>query len=371
MRYIWQHIEGIINSYDGSLPLSHFLRKYYKQFPKLGSRDRKMLSEMTYSWHRCGKAINKDLAINEQIATAVTLCSTENKHLLRLTSDIPTDADAVDMRKIFPHDVLLSDGIEKDAWLNSMLTQPMLFIRVRQNKEAIIDILNDQQVPYHFISDNCLALPNGTKIDQWLPEFAYVVQDASSQQTGSFFQAQPYEQWWDCCSGAGGKSLLLKDKEPLVDITVSDTRKTILKNLKDRFRTYSHIMPTVYQADVSNLSEVTDIMPDKPFDNIICDVPCTGSGTWARTPEQMYFFNIKDISSFAERQKSILNNAATFLKPGGCIYYITCSVFKQENEEVVDTLLQNKDFSIVQSTAINGMEHHADSMYIAVIRKNS
>lgn len=371
MRYIWQHIEEIIKTYDGSLPLSHFLRKYYKQFPKLGSRDRKMLSEMTYSWYRCGKAISKDLTVDEQITTAIKLCNTDNQHLLRLTADIQVNTSDVNMNKTFRNDVPLSDGINRDEWLNSMTTQPMLFIRLRKNAEQLIEIIEQHGVAYKHITDTCIALPNGTKIDQWLPEFAYVVQDASSQQTGSFFNPQPYEQWWDCCSGAGGKSLLLKDIEPLIDITASDTRKTILENLKDRFRTYSHILPTVYQADVSKLDEIKDIMPNKQFDHIVCDVPCTGSGTWARTPEQMYFFNTKDISNFAARQKDILNNAATFLKPNGSLFYITCSVFKEENEDVVATLLQDKGFQLEQSVTINGIEKNADSMYIAVITKKA
>lgn len=371
MRYIWQHIEDIIKSYDGSLPLSHFLRKYYKQFPKLGSRDRKMLSEMTYSWYRCGKTIDKSLTLDEQITTAIRLCKTENKHLLRLTVDVQVNTDSVDMSKTFPYEVEISEGIDKHAWLQSMLTQPDLFIRIRKNKERLLEIIEEHGVAYKEITDNCIALPNGTKIDQWLPEFAYVVQDASSQETGSYFQPQPYEQWWDCCSGAGGKSLLLKDKEPLVDITASDTRKTILKNLKDRFRTHSHILPKVYQADVSKLPEVKDIMPDNQFDHIICDVPCTGSGTWARTPEQMYFFNTKDINHFATRQKEILKNAITFLKPGGSLFYITCSVFKSENEDVIATILPDKHLSIEQSTSLNGIDKQADSMYIAVIKKNT
>lgn len=369
MRYLWQHIEGIINSYDGSLPLSYFLKSYYKKYPKLGSRDRRMLSEMAYSWYRCGKAIDAGLSIQGKNATAVNLCSTENKHLQRFLQDIPVADNTIDLNRIFPHDIALSEGMDKHAWLKSMLTQPMLFIRVRNHKEKLAEILDEQAVPYSFVTDSCMAMPNGTAIDQWLPPFAYVVQDASSQATGDYFDAQPYEEWWDCCSGAGGKSLLLKDKEPLINLTVSDTRKTILNNLKERFRSYSHIMPVVYKTDVSNDKEVHDIMPDKLFDNIICDVPCSGSGTWARTPEQMFFFKPATLNDFAERQKKIVHNAATFLKPGGKLYYITCSVFKEENEQVVADLVNNGELIAEQATIINGITQHADSMFIAVIQK--
>ena len=55
MRYIWQHIRSITEVYDGSIPLAHFLKGYFKQHPILGSRDRKMLSAMAYSFYRCSR----------------------------------------------------------------------------------------------------------------------------------------------------------------------------------------------------------------------------------------------------------------------------------------------------------------------------
>ncbi|HEY9177956.1 MAG TPA: Fmu (Sun) domain protein, partial [Flavipsychrobacter sp.] len=167
----------------------------------------------------------------------------------------------------------------------------------------------------------------------------------------------------------GGKSLLLKDKEPLADLTVSDTRKSILNNLKERFRTYSHIMPTAYEVDVANTAQLEDVMRGKMFDNIICDVPCTGSGTWARTPEQMYFFNPETADEYAARQKQIAVNAAQYLQPGGKLYYITCSVFSKENEEVVQHLTAQTDMIVKEMQLIDGIDIHADSMFIAVLEK--
>lgn len=368
MYYIWQHIESIINSYEGTLPLVHFLKNYYRQYPKLGSRDRKMLSEMAYSWYRCSKALDETLSLKEKIATCLQLCRTDNSRLLQLTGELPI-AHEVSLNNIFPHPLQLSDSISKDEWLKSMLTQPSLFIRIRKNKNKLLDILEEQEIPYELVTDSCLALPNGTAVDKWLPPFAYVVQDASSQKTGDYFTALPYEKWWDACSGAGGKSLLLKDKEPLADLTVSDTRKSILNNLKERFRTYSHIMPAAYEVDVANAAQLKDVMRDKMFDNIICDVPCTGSGTWARTPEQMYFFNPAMADEYAARQKQIAVNAAQYLQPGGKLYYITCSVFSKENEEVVEYIEQQTGMTVQQMQLINGTDIHADSMFIAVLEK--
>lgn len=369
MRFIWQNIQDIISKYDGSFPLHIFLKGHYKNSPKLGSRDRKMLSEMAYSWYRCSKTLSKDLPFEERMANCLRLCNTENRHLLRLIEPMQPQTDNANLNSIFPHDIEFSNGIAKEDWLQSMLAQPDLFIRIRKEKERIVDILDEQGVLYEFLSEDCLALPNGTSVDRWIPEYAYVVQDASSQKTSDYFTIEPYDDCWDCCCGAGGKSLLIKDRQPLAELTVSDTRKTILDNLKERFRTYSHIMPEVYKTDVADAVKLKATMPDKQYDHIICDVPCTGSGTWARTPEQMYYFKPTELEAYTQRQKNIAVNAAKYLESGGKLYYITCSVFNAENERVVEHIVKETELEIITSELINGVGQRADSMFITVLSK--
>src|SRR5690349_21302878 len=60
MQYLWQHLENILSAYDGKLPLHHFLKGYFKANPKLGSRDRRGLSDAVYSWYRVGKGLDED-----------------------------------------------------------------------------------------------------------------------------------------------------------------------------------------------------------------------------------------------------------------------------------------------------------------------
>lgn len=368
MRYLWQHISTIIDTYDGSLPLTHFLKAHYKQHPKLGSRDRRMLNEMTYCWYRCSKALPKDSSIEEKVATCVRLCNSENQHLLRFVEGIETIQD-IDLSNIFPEEPQLSEGIEREEWLTSMLIQPDLFIRLRKDSDKSLAVLDAEEVPYELLDNNCVALPNGIPIDKILPEHAYVVQDASSQAISNFLDPQPRETWWDACAGAGGKSLLLLDMEPLVELTVSDRRRTILTNLKERFRAYSHILPKVHKVDVAEADKLQTKMGDVSFDNIICDVPCSGSGTWARTPEQCFFFKQLSLTELNRLQKNIVVNADKYLKTGGRLYYITCSVFHNENEGMVEAILNETNLEIEDQILINGTEMMADSMFIAILKK--
>ena len=105
------------------------------------------------------------------------------------------------------------------------------------------------------------------------------------------------------------------------------------------------------------------------FKLIIADVPCTGSGTWSRTPEQLYFFDERKIETYAALQKKIVSNAIPQLQPGGIFVYITCSVFKKENEENVDFLKENFHLKLKQMEVLKGYDKKADSMFIAVFEK--
>ena len=367
MRYIWQHIATIIQQYDGSTPLPVFLKEYYKNHKKLGSRDRRILNEMAFSYYRCAKGLPAGIPVNEKIATCLRLCEIENKHINWLIEEIPSHEEAYNPQLQFDNNINFSDGISKEEWTESLLMQPDLFLRLRISPEKIFPLLEENEVDHEFISDDCLALPNGIPIHKVIPEYMYVVQDASSQAIGQFLTPSPDEHWWDCCSGAGGKSLLLKDKEPLINLTVSDTRRTILNNLKERFRTYSHILPTIHKVDITDATKLEAKLKDTQFDHIICDVPCTGSGTWARTPEQFYFFKQEELSSYAKRQKDIAINASKHLKDGGKLYYVTCSVFEEENEAVVQEIVKQTNLKLEHQELINGIENRADSLFIAVL----
>jgi 16S rRNA (cytosine967-C5)-methyltransferase len=273
------------------------------------------------------------------------------------------------LEALFPHDIALSDGIERDEWLRSMLVQPDLFIRLRKDKKKAEALLAQQELPYSISSGNCVALPNGAKIESILPADSYVVQDASSQATGDYFKPKKNEEWWDCCCGAGGKSLLLKDAEPTVRLTVSDRRESILHNLKQRFKLYGHTLPVSLVMDIADSAAVSSALGNRQFDNILCDVPCSGSGTWARTPEQLYFFDPLKVEHYSSLQAAIATNAAVHLKPGGRLIYITCSVFRQENEEVINTVIRNAGLQVNTLQLINGVGIKADSMFISVLQK--
>jgi 16S rRNA (cytosine967-C5)-methyltransferase len=271
---------------------------------------------------------------------------------------------------VFPYGMHLSEGIDTEAFLQSFFIQPDLFIRIHPGREAALKAkLEVVGVVFEEITEQTLALPNGTKLDQHLEASWYEVQDYSSQQTADYFKPKQWEYWWDACAASGGKSILLHQQEPSIKLLVSDVRESVLSNLEERFAA-NQIRN--YQKKVLDLTQNPDpVLHHYEFDGIILDAPCTGSGTWGRTPEMISQFSEGRIAGFQQLQQNIARNVVKYLKPGKTFIYITCSVFKEENEEMVRFLQEELKLELEQLEVLKGYTRKSDSMFIARLIKNS
>ncbi|MEO6833717.1 MAG: methyltransferase domain-containing protein [Chitinophagaceae bacterium] len=385
MQYLWTNLETILGTYDGSLPLHHFLKDHFRKNKKLGSRDRRGLSDAAYAWYRAGKCLSSEHADAKTLQlAALYLCGLEPKAFQQFlvekwgtnSNDLATRIATlkacgieVDFEKILPEFIEFSEGMKREEWLQSMLQQPRLFLRIRNRFEPIKQLLLKEQISHEWLSEHCLALANGTDVGTHFSAESFVVQDASSQKTGAFFKIEKCATVWDCCAGAGGKSLMLRDRFSHSKILATDIRKGILQNLKERFETYKIASPETLAFDVTDSAALQAQLGSRKFDVIICDVPCSGSGTWARTPESCYFFEPHSLEILHQKQVQILENAVDYLKPNGRIYYITCSVFETENEKVISEIASKKNLEIEVANLINGISMKADSLFIASLKK--
>jgi 16S rRNA (cytosine967-C5)-methyltransferase len=150
-----------------------------------------------------------------------------------------------------------------------------------------------------------------------------------------------------------------------IQLTVTDTRKSILENLRKRFAKAGIKKYDSFVADVSNSS----LAFEKKFDLIIADVPCSGSGTWSRTPEQLLFFNEKKIQEYSILQKKIVSNVVKSLNNEAYLLYITCSVFEKENEENINFFQEKLDLELIEKNYFKGYKMQADTLFAALLRK--
>lgn len=373
----------VIHQYDGSQPLAVFLKNLFSGHKKYGSKDRKQISHLCYCYCRTGKAFS-EFTIDEKILIGLFLCSIEPNDVLQqlepewnaeigksLKEKLAFLGFENTLTDVFPFISELSNEIDKEAFIQSFFIQPDLFIRIRPGKgKVVLQNLKKAEIKFNTVSENCISFSNNTKLEEVIElDKEAVVQDLSSQQVGRFFGSilaptrNDKPSVWDCCAASGGKSILLYDINPKIDLTVSDNRESILSNLDKRFNKAGI---KTYQRIVTDLEKPGEEILQKTFDLIIADVPCTGSGTWSRTPEQLVFFEAGKIDQYTSMQKNIVANIIPQLNKGGYFVYITCSVFKKENEVMVAFIQQKHNLTLQRMELLKGYDKKADSMFIAV-----
>jgi 16S rRNA (cytosine967-C5)-methyltransferase len=372
--------QRILDEYPAETPLSKFLPGFYRQNKQMGSTDRRIASRLVYNYFRLGRAIPGAPA-DERLFVAEFLCNNQlnsflqhfkpewaaciNFSITEKLSMVKTAHPDFKLDDIFPWVGQVSAGIDKEAFLRSFFIQPDLFIRVYKGFETQVKVaLANAEVVFKDEANGCFSLPNGTRLEALFPnQHWFEVQDYSSQQTANYFKPNKWDNWWDACAASGGKSLLLHNLEPTVKLVVSDIRESILANLDERFQQVGLMK---YQKKLLDLTQNNDLLlHDYAFDGIILDAPCSGSGTWGRTPEMISQFDTHKIEFFQRLQKDITRNVVKYLKPGKPLIYITCSAFKAENEDVVNFIVKEFGLKLEAQAVLTGYENKADTMFVA------
>lgn len=176
-------------------------------------------------------------------------------------------------------------------------------------------------------------------------EGRFEIQDAASQGVSLVCAPVSGENWWDCCAGAGGKTLhlawLMNGKGK---IQSTDNRVFKLDDLKKRASRcgFSNIICKEWLGvEIPRLS--------KHFSGVLVDAPCSCSGTWRRNPGARWTTEQTDIEKLAALQLQLLTNASKAVAPGGTLVYATCSMFKRENMDVITKFLNldGNEFELV------------------------
>lgn len=378
---------ALVARYNGGEPLQHYLKKYFSANKQHGSKDRKTITHFCYAFFRIGKNLD-NIAVEEKLRSALFICEDSIESLKEIFDEKWRENHSLELDKridfirkiypafspdnIFPYKKELSGNIDTTAFQRSFLVQPEVFLRTRAGKKNIVlDKLYKANVPFETIDEDCVAVPQNINIASVLQmNKEAVVQDLSSQEVGTFLASvkrsnrqNPLIKVWDCCAASGGKSILAKDVFGKIDLTVSDIRPQILHNLKLRFREaeIDH-----YKSFVADLSKPVSL--SEKFDLVICDAPCSGSGTWSRTPEMLAAFDLQQIQYYHNLQRKIISNTLPHVRKGGHFLYITCSVFEKENEAQVQYIAETFTATCIRLEAIKGYAHRADSMFAALFR---
>ncbi|MCP1728072.1 16S rRNA (cytosine967-C5)-methyltransferase [Natronospira proteinivora] len=188
-------------------------------------------------------------------------------------------------------------------------------------------------------------------VDQ-LPGFAeglFSVQDESAQQVAGLMQLAPGQRVLDACAAPGGKTAHMLESCPdiahMLALDVDPDRLGRVRENLDRLG----LSADIRAGDVAHPESWWD---GESFDRILLDVPCSGTGVIRRHPDIKYLRRSNDAAGLAEKQAAILAGAWSMLAPGGRLLYTTCSIFRQENEGVLERFLAAQPDALPQSLTL-------------------
>ncbi len=357
----------------------------------MGARDRRETRDYCYHFLRLGRNLENE-NFKTKLAVASFICSSTNSSSLETlltensklsVNDLGTDINEkieiikkqfpeFSIDKIFADMDLLSDDIDKNAFALSFLIQPRVYIRIRRNfvKDVFAE-LEELKIPFEkTASETVLSFAPMQKLEHMKTyiEGYFEIQDINSQRITDFYSPQKDEKWWDACAASGGKSLALIDKEEAVFLLATDLRENILKNYSMRMKKVGFKGFNTQAIDLTKNS----IDPSDRFDGILADVPCSGSGTWSRSPENLHKnpkTKVKEV--YQPLQRKIVANCVKNLRLGGTLVYSTCSVFSAENQDNIAYFQEKLPLKLIESALISGYEMKADSLFVARFEKVS
>jgi 16S rRNA (cytosine967-C5)-methyltransferase len=354
-------------------PADALLYKFLRTRRELGSRDRRFLSQAIFSYFRWyGWTVAKlQLSGQEACLLGTALDLTElpySFHYLETCCKLPFKveplaqlsteeqcaklnelfADREDFQPLELSDLVLPefgtviDPERESDLIKAFQQRPPTWIRSRVEASNLVKALKEKDVAgeIHPMLTSAIAVDPGISLQHVLSAQSgqFVVQDLSSQCVALIASPEANGDWWDCCAGAGGKSMHLADLMPEGKVLSSDVRIEALKELKKRARKYG-IKPIRTQL----FNAVSDEPFKKNWDGVLVDAPCSGWGTWSRNPDARWRASRRDVIQCSTRQLKILNNVKWCVKPGGLLIYAVCTFTRPETEDVVKAFLEQHD----------------------------
>lgn len=246
-----------------------------------------------------------------------------------------------------------------DDWLSeakALTGRPTLDLRantLKASRDKVLKALERSGAEPARIARNGIRIPAGegpSRLPNVTAELSFQkgwfeVQDEGSQIVADLVFAQEGEQVLDFCAGGGGKTLAMS--------AAMNNKGQVHAYDADRKR-LAPIIERLKRAGTRNVQVHDDLSSLSPFanrfDRVLVDAPCTGTGTWRRRPDTKWRLTEKNLEERLSQQEEALASAAEFVRPGGTLLYVTCSVLPEENENQVYSFCEdNPQFEILSA----------------------
>lgn len=243
-------------------------------------------------------------------------------------------------------------GIEKTTEICiENLQAPVQTARINKTKttrEACLKLLRKEGFLVEessLLQDGIRCLKGNIAHSTCYQEGLFSIQDESSMLVGYAVDPQQDENILDACAAPGGKSTHLAERlvqtGKVISLDLHEHKVKLIENQANRLGLMN------IETKVLDSRQALQHFPAHSFDRILLDAPCSGLGVIRRKPDIKYTKNPTDLLKLKDIQLALLNGVAPLLKKNGLLVYSTCTVNKQENDEVITTFLtKNKQFEL-------------------------
>ncbi|MEO6247014.1 MAG: RsmB/NOP family class I SAM-dependent RNA methyltransferase [Sphingomicrobium sp.] len=334
--------EVMISARDDGPPADAIVAAYFKTRRYAGSKDRRAVRELVY------RAIRRSGEIPDCGRSAMLGLSADDREILENFTGPPHGPEpVVKGEKRTPASLIrpwieaeLSPLVIRSEW-PALVQRAPLDIRVnsaRTTRDVISDAFpGAKPTP---LSPWGLRLPPDTRVDQSgeLAQGLIEVQDEGSQLIALACAPKPGMRIIDLCAGAGGKALALAAATGNgAEIIACDTNRPRLSKLPQRADRAGATIATRL-LDAPREAEAL-VALHASADIVLVDAPCSGSGTWRRSPEGRWRLTPERLARVCALQARVLDLAAPLVKPGGALVYAVCSLFGREGADQIGTFL--------------------------------
>ena len=274
-----------------------------------------------------------------------------------------------------------------EALAKATLERPSEWLRVNLQKTTVDALIKKLSLTLkseirnpnsELVYDRYIQVPEGTKLKSILESESFAngefsLQNPAAYEVVKLLDLKPGQKVWDACAAPGGKSALMAEMEPTLDILASDVsefRVEKMQDLLDRLG-LADVRLECIDALLSPRSNSEFRIPNSEFDRILLDVPCSNMGVIARRPESKYRITPESVKELAELQSRLLASVSQALKVGGVLVYATCSPDPMETTQVVNRFVkEHPEFEKVGEPVYPGVEDSRfDGFFAQALRR--
>ncbi len=262
-----------------------------------------------------------------------------------------------------------SEGAEKFA--SRHLKRPVWYLRVNTNAVSPCTLAEYLKIPPTIKNERYLRVPPEIPLKQMLasPYFQkgfFSVQNPAAANVIKMLRVHSGMHVWDACAAPGGKTALLAEINPDIQIFATDISEKRCVLMNDLF------LRCHFQNVKTACLDASEKIPTQSFDRILLDVPCSNLGVIDKRPEAVYRISKESLRQLNQLQYKILENASRALLPGGILVYATCSPDASETTTIIYKFLKkHPDFSLVGEPFFAGSDdEEIDKFFAAALQQN-